>query len=493
MKKFLAFTLILMTVLSATVVSAASFTDIASGHWAFPAVSELVGKGTIGGYSDGSFRPDNTVTRAEFVKMVGEGTKKRENDYADVAKSHWAYKYIITSGMKSDDRNNFNPDTPIKRRDTIELLYRRFGKKGAVAPQFVINEAGKYAIDKDAIAWIYGYGILIGDDGLNLRLNDTLTRAEAAALIVKCGKEKTAKTFMQNVPDKVITKIVGGINIFDDSFTLGDTMTNAELAEAMAKLSNNMSEVDYSKHYIGDKIEHKSSNALYVMLNSNIGLDKFTTDFADKPATYETAEKAVKNAMERLASGKIASDAVIYPAGAKNKKDPVTCREIYAMLIQYDGMVGTQYAYTTEKVDDAYIKVNNMLRKDVNKYPGGSSKYAVVLEGIPNEVYTRQISGGNPADIYNFARDYSSLFVKKCEDYVMAAKNGFNTEIKITFYPSLTYKKDSGFVFVVKVSAQNTVNLTPKDLFGDKVITNKDKKMTKGMEFFTEIAVDSIV
>ena len=173
MKKIIAIVLAFVTFCMIIPSYAATFTDIDAKHWAYPAISELVDKGTIGGYTDGSFKPDNTVTRAEFVKMVGEGTEKRVADYSDVPQGHWAYKYVITSGFASDSQNNFNPDKPITRAQTVELLHSRFGKTGVEAPPFIKKEAEKYAIDEDALSWIYTYGILVGDDGLNLRLGDT--------------------------------------------------------------------------------------------------------------------------------------------------------------------------------------------------------------------------------------------------------------------------------------------------------------------------------
>ena len=56
----------------------------------------------------------------------------------------------------------------------------RFSRRGA-APVVVSNQAK----NKPAIAWAYNNGIMIGDDGVNLRLEGNLSRAEAAALIVR--------------------------------------------------------------------------------------------------------------------------------------------------------------------------------------------------------------------------------------------------------------------------------------------------------------------
>lgn len=78
------------------------------GHWASDAINELYGNKNIKGYSDGTFKPDQKLTRAEAVTILnsvfGRNTKAAsfENlnvsglkEFSDVAKSHWAYYEIL--------------------------------------------------------------------------------------------------------------------------------------------------------------------------------------------------------------------------------------------------------------------------------------------------------------------------------------------------------------------------------------------------------------
>ena len=499
MKKTIALLIALITICSVIPVGAASFTDMDSKHWAFDAVSQLVDKGTIGGYPDGSYRPDNTVTRAEFVKMVGEGSEKRKNDYNDVPSSHWVYKYAITSGFASDDRNNFNPDVPITRGQTVELLYRRFGKSGAMAPYFVEKEAEKYGIDTSAISWIYTYGILVGDDGLNLRLSDTLTRAEAAALIIKCSVAEKQVNFVDIVSENILKNTFESINAFGEGYNSKQTVTNAQLAEAAVKFANNAGTIDFGDYYINKSIEHEKSRELFIMCNSAIGMDNFNVEFADATATFDTAEQAFKIAAERLNVGTVTQKAMLYVDGNKYGGDAVTHKELAAMMVQYDTVFGSQLGYTTELSGEEYTHVNFKIENDVRKYPQSYKDYAVILKGVPQQVYdfprTTVGSGtaGTPAQLYDFAREYSALFTAKCAEYVMAAEAVFGSKIKITFYPSLAYNNGGGFAFRVKVTALNSAKCTPADMFGDAAITNRDTKMATGLEFYAEIAVDSII
>ena len=73
-----------------------TFSDVAKSHWAANYIGYMQQFGIITGYADGSFRPDASVTRAEFAAIASrferltEGTKS----FSDVPSSHWAAKYI---------------------------------------------------------------------------------------------------------------------------------------------------------------------------------------------------------------------------------------------------------------------------------------------------------------------------------------------------------------------------------------------------------------
>jgi len=72
-KSFLAVLFLLTTLVvisMSMVVFAKQFTDIDNTHWAFSYVDDLSTKGVINGYEDGTFRPNGSVTRAEFIKLM---------------------------------------------------------------------------------------------------------------------------------------------------------------------------------------------------------------------------------------------------------------------------------------------------------------------------------------------------------------------------------------------------------------------------------------
>lgn len=76
--------------------------DVPADHWAASAIASCIEAGIIAGYSDGTFKPDREITRAEAVAMmsrtfeIASNTENKEA-YTDVSKTHWAYDVIMTA------------------------------------------------------------------------------------------------------------------------------------------------------------------------------------------------------------------------------------------------------------------------------------------------------------------------------------------------------------------------------------------------------------
>ncbi len=107
-----------------------TFSDVAKSHWAANYIGYMQQFGIITGYADGSFRPDASVTRAEFAAIASrferltEGTKS----FSDVPGSHWAAKYInfaATRGWVNGYADGtFRPNNSITRAEVAAVTCR---------------------------------------------------------------------------------------------------------------------------------------------------------------------------------------------------------------------------------------------------------------------------------------------------------------------------------------------------------------------------------
>ena len=93
-------------------VSAAKLTDI-DGHWSKDYVKYSVQKGYINGYEDGSFRPEATVTRAEFSKMINASVgiaKTADISFNDISSGDWYYQEV-RKAVYAGYTNGYEDDT----------------------------------------------------------------------------------------------------------------------------------------------------------------------------------------------------------------------------------------------------------------------------------------------------------------------------------------------------------------------------------------------
>ncbi|RTE11718.1 S-layer homology domain-containing protein [Paenibacillus whitsoniae] len=174
----------------------ASFSDIA-GHWAEASLKQAVSSGIVSGYPDGTFKPNHTVTRAEFAVMLmhglkpqGDGDALAELTFKDSANiPSWAQKAIaqavqaqIISGYED---SSFRPDVEITRAEMAVMI------ANALKLKVELNVATGFADDQDvpawakgAVAWLAEQKLVEGHDANEFAPTASTTRAEAVTVIL---------------------------------------------------------------------------------------------------------------------------------------------------------------------------------------------------------------------------------------------------------------------------------------------------------------------
>ncbi len=171
-----------------------SFNDISGVLWAKESIEKLAQAGIVSGDGAGKFRPQDYITRAEFVKIfVGAFNLlnvSSTSDFSDVSKNAWYYKYISSAsslGLINGTGNNiFGPDYNITRQDVAVIIDRYLGKLPAIKASVQFsdsNEISSYAID--AVSNMQSAGIIEGDTYNNFNPLNNATRAEIAVIICR--------------------------------------------------------------------------------------------------------------------------------------------------------------------------------------------------------------------------------------------------------------------------------------------------------------------
>jgi parallel beta-helix repeat protein len=170
------------------------FKDIQT-HWAKPFIEGLLAKGLISGFSDGTFKPDAKMTRAQYaalvVKAFNPSAKRAATTFTDVAADFWAkdviqqaYRGQFLSGFPN---NTFRPNDNVERVQVIVSLVSGLGltstpDANALNAYDDRNAIPSYA--KDEVATATKKGIVVNHPQLK-QLNPTkdATRAEVAAMV----------------------------------------------------------------------------------------------------------------------------------------------------------------------------------------------------------------------------------------------------------------------------------------------------------------------
>ncbi len=168
---------------------AEELTDI-KNHWAQKNIEELVASGAVAGYSSGAFKPDNTITRAEFATVLVKAFQlenKGGKTFLDTA-AHWAKDYIATAAangvVNGYDAATFGPDDLITREQMAVMIIKA-AKLVPTAEEIQFVDSGSISgWARAAMATTTTNGIMKGYPDNTVHPQGSATRAEAVTVIV---------------------------------------------------------------------------------------------------------------------------------------------------------------------------------------------------------------------------------------------------------------------------------------------------------------------
>lgn len=178
------------------------FSDVDQSHWAYGAISWMVGQKILSGYPDGTFKPGNTILRGEFAKIMVLALDlplrdPEESAFKDIQKTDWEYKYVETSkyyltGFRTSGGDYFRSKNEAVREDMAVALVKALKFSGETPDESVLksfNDSDTISPAlKKYVAIAVEHNIMKGSPVGNstqkvFRPQDPLTRAEAAVLL----------------------------------------------------------------------------------------------------------------------------------------------------------------------------------------------------------------------------------------------------------------------------------------------------------------------
>lgn len=170
-------------------------------HWAFEPINELASRGILSGYGNGDFRPDQSMTRAELVKVAVRAMElpvpievdARDLEFADITDEDWFLPYVYAAVQEGlvEGRIRFRPHDLVNRAEALKILLLASGANLDQIPSGFVLPFADVARDawyRPHVKYAYFLGVVGGylDDGMRyFEGGENITRAEVSKLVTE--------------------------------------------------------------------------------------------------------------------------------------------------------------------------------------------------------------------------------------------------------------------------------------------------------------------
>lgn len=176
------------------------FHDVSASYWASAQIMRAAQLGLVTGFSDGTFHPEDAVTRAQFVtmlwRMAGKPAATKKSAFTDVPAGQyyadaldWAAEHGYVTGTTG---GRFEPNGSITRQQAMAILFRYSGGQSGLEAMFTADydaaftDSGDIAAwAKPAVYWAVYQTIVTGATKTTIAPNATATRAQIAVIFLR--------------------------------------------------------------------------------------------------------------------------------------------------------------------------------------------------------------------------------------------------------------------------------------------------------------------
>lgn len=477
------------------------------------AVRRLVAFGIVEGFPDGTFKPENELTRAEFAKMIviamnlekaAEAVENKKTEFGDIYNGHWAQGYINVASsqglIKGYEDGTFRPSNQVTYAEAVTILVRALGYQDSFLygkwPNNYISKAAELGISGPVDIPNYDNNALRGNVA---RLLDETLEKEIIKIV---EYEGTAITYQ---PTDIKLR-EHTLKIFKDSGRLvGDMYVDAKLKDKQVRaydgktddaiLNLDRSSADY-REFIGEEVNlfYKNTNKkneFDVVLLEEIGkadskfdfvTDAFperegvTVELAGHNGRYGLADDAYFYVMEGDTYKKYDGKTKIEAKLAKSLpgrvgKVVVENGEIVYGEIMSDKLVAEDFMVVKEVKEDAIVGISP-LRGDHKISFSDKSKYKEVhvFDQNGKKLEVKDIEAG---DVVYAQKQYfdkkDSLFIVAVQDNNVTGDLGRTTKDRVEIdgeYENIATHRD-GIVARVSMDLLETSDKYTRELASD--------------------------
>lgn len=402
-KRFISIVLCVLLVLSSVAASAASFPDVDSTKysWAYSQIQDMAGKKIIAGFEDGTFRPENSVTRVDsllLVSRIAGASESSLSDFVDAAYTAYyadvnvlgysayeknlaylLYKGIYTSSELRNFIGNKLGSQPLKRYEAAIIITKIAGgeavAKANTMPVLSYEDSSSIpATAKSYVEFCETTGLMQGMEDNKFNPNYEVTRAQMAVMLYRV---------MEYLDNENSTGTVTGINHITNSVTYTDTNGSSKTINILSDTSLRL-----DGELISDITDIAESYKINVVTSkSDVVFVEFITRLPDEEISGiyagNTSSSSAKKITVRSADGStsqvvtLADDCVITINGVTSTFSALQ-KDCYVEVIVQNGKATMIVAENKTKTVSGIIKSFTY---------GDPSKITVTLSNNTEETY----------------------------------------------------------------------------------------------------------
>jgi hypothetical protein len=307
MRKLFSLLLISGLLLSASSAFAGTFSDVEDGYDSTIAIEYLVAIGTLEGYSDNTFRPENTINRAELMKVLvaGQGIEPISGEYTsncfpDVPAGEWYEPYVCYAydqgWVDGYPDNTFLPGNTVNRAEAAKMITNgmEFGDRDDEDLLYI-----SIVSDVSEDDWFAPYvNVLIqggiDDSSYTFSPGDGMTREDAASFLFRItAVNETEYTYYNTVTREAFLTQEGMTDILDQDYSStgdDDEDEEADIGVTLQSygdltIKNYGSTMDFTGYYLSDEY-----GSFYYEFSGTIESGASIDVSADELLNYESGE-----------------------------------------------------------------------------------------------------------------------------------------------------------------------------------------------------------
>lgn len=400
-----------------------TFTDVGDDNQYNQAIYSLVSKGIINGYTEAdgtsTFKPDNTITRAEFAKLLVLATTSgvthtaTTDKFPDLALDHWANTYIAaavnTGAINGYDDGTFKPENPVSYGEAVKMIVCTLGYASIVTPtepwyDGYIKVANSISLTKGAA----GLGTNEAKRGLVAQL---IYNISGTKQLVQTGTDSSGNAVYRSSSDdddlEEITGIVTGV--FETT-----------LEGVSYDLNKEQIMIDDGVFYVG---EYSVDDFLpYLGKSITVEYEDGSKDIIKDFEEYKNSTLTVKDFDIDVIDGR----KITYYAD--NKEDDLTLAS--DLYVVYNGR-GVERKLIDDDFIETYLNVDSGEITFLNN--DSKSDYDVAFVTSYQTMFVTSKSGGTDGvyTIYDTYGPVNEITLKNgdCTVYKVASKGGTKTKV----------------------------------------------------------------